>query len=202
MSSVLERKVLVLHGFTQSSATIQKKLVNYLPKEGFVYTIPDGHISLDNEGHHAWFMLTAEQLQQDQVIVVQKDVDDLFEYAKQNFGGVYDVVIGYSQGCLAAELLIQSGIVSCDKALFLSPIPLPKDGILLTQSTTPRNIKTRIYVGAGDAWVPGQHTSFLDHQRQLLSATPQLLDILTHPKGHNIPVNKTYRDQYRDFLSQ
>jgi pimeloyl-ACP methyl ester carboxylesterase len=193
-----KRKVLVIHGFTQTSAVIHKKLINFLPKKGIDFCAPDAPIILDDEGRRAWVLLKPADLSDDTVFISQADLELLYT-AAEAFAGAYDTIIGYSQGCLVVQLLIEKGLIRGNKLILINPIPAPKnnpDILSGVQST----IKTRLYLGDDDEWVPAKHTSFIDYQTRIHSDDPSKLEIIHHPKGHKIPVTKVYRDQYKSFL--
>lgn len=193
-------KVLVLHGFRQSSAIIRDRLVRHLPKN-IEYTVPNAPILLPleeiNEDRYGWFPLTKNQLMEDNVQISETDIEILVTYSK-NFAGEYDAIIAYSQGCMAAQILIDRKIIHTSKKLYIAPIPMPK-----TQESIFSNecrIPVLIYIGKGDLWVPNEHTSFLDWHEQC-HKNGDLLEIRYHSKGHNIPVTRQYRDEYAAFLT-
>jgi predicted esterase len=192
-------RILVLHGYTQSCEVIREKLVKHLPNAQYIVTNAPLKLEEEGDGKYGWFPLSKANLQEDNVIVTEDDVSLLANhFINLGWNGHYDAVIAYSQGCLATQILLDRQIIYSDKLLYFCPIPLPPKPLL----TLPCTIKTRIYLGEGDVWVPETNTSFLDYHSKSHQecANTENLVIKRHSKGHTIPINKTFREEYAAFL--
>jgi len=106
----------------------------------------------------------------------------------------YDAVIAFSQGCLAANLLIASNIISTSKLLLFSPIPAPVSWKYIIKDNT---VQADVYVGENDDLVtPEQSLLFIS----MLGLND--IKIIKHRWGHVIPTSKEYKILYHEFLNK
>lgn len=187
-SETQKKTYLILHGYRQSADVISKKVKGLFPKDVDL-VIPNGPLIVDNE-FYGWFPLERIDLV-DGVVTI--NAEDIIKIVSCNISGKYDAVIAFSQGCLAAGLLIGSGKVTTHKLLLFSPIPVPS----LWPYTLPGGtIQAKIYIGARDTLVSGRHS---------LSFLPALgcnnIEIVEHRWGHVIPSTKEYKLDYNKFIN-
>lgn len=161
-----------------------------LPKN-VTLIIPNGPLSL-GENCYGWFPLTKEYLTKGTVILENNDIRSII---MSNYGcEKVDAVIAFSQGCLAAAVLLKYGIIESPKLIAFShispPISFPEEFWLEVDLT---KIKTLVYVGKEDNLVSPAHSKKFS----------ELFDgaVIEHRWGHVIPSTSEYKIQYDKFLN-
>ncbi len=178
---------LVLHGYIQSSEIIRKKIKNLLGKNVNLI-IPDAPLKVESD-KYGWFPLSKCDLQTGITSVDDTDIKIVLD---MNLPSKVDGVIAFSQGCLAAGLLIGSGKVQTNKLLLFSPIPCPNNW----NYTIPNGVDCQLYYGVEDTLVtPARSLLFIP------ALGNNNIAKFEHRWGHVIPSTTSHRKEYIKFLT-
>lgn len=185
-------KYLVLHGYFQSADIISKRLLPLLPKQAS-YTIPDAPLPVD-ANTYGWFPLNKIDLSQGTISINSDDIEMVLNQDLGTDETEFDGVIAFSQGCLAAIVLLASDRIRTKKLLLFSPIPAP---ITQTSMKIPKDIECLVYIGQEDPLIQPQcRKTFVDLLKD------NRVEIIEHRWGHVIPSTSEYKQQYALFLGK
>lgn len=177
---------LIFHGYRQSSEIIRSKIGKLLPKDATLI-VPNGPLDI-GDGFYGWFPLNKIELTTGKLSLTDEDVK-LVE--NQTYPPSVDGIIGFSQGCVMAALLVAKGIVKTNRLLLFSPIPWPWD-----YTIPPNSVTVQLYIGLGDTLVlPAISRLFLP------CLTGNQVTIIDHKWGHVIPSSGAFRSGYKKFLT-
>lgn len=187
--TLCKMRYLVLHGYYQSADIIRKKIKGLFPKVNLI--IPNGPLKVEDD-KYGWFPLNKIDLVNGDITIDETDISTVLDHNLQISPNYFDGVIAFSQGCLAAAVLLGSGKISTSKLLLFSPIPIPK---VSWNYTLPSGITCRLYVGKDDTLVSNELS---------LEFIPALgnneVDIIEHRWGHVIPTTQQYKLEYSIFF--
>lgn len=183
---------LVLHGYIQSSDIIRKKLKGFFGQDVNLI-IPNAPIKIESQevdDRYGWFPLDKIDLATAKTVTTDEDILRVlnnYDFSSTKIDGI----IAFSQGCLAAALLLGANKVKTNKLLLFSPIPCP----LNWKYTIPNSIDCKLYYGVADTLVIPKHS---------LAFVPALgnnhIETIEHRWGHVIPSTKQYKAEYNKFL--
>ena len=187
-----QKRYLVLHGYKQSGDIIAKKFKGFLGKDVTLVT-PDGPLLLDNEQQlYGWFPLELIDLTNGKVEIRDTDITDIIDHIGKMENNYYDGVVAFSQGCLAASLLVGTKTIITNKLLLFSPIPVPDEW----PHSIKESVSAKIYIGLKDDLVyPRFSMKFIP----TLGENP--VEVIEHRWGHVIPSTSEHRKNYVKFLT-
>lgn len=189
---------LVFHGYSQSPDIIGNKLKKLFPNDTTLL-IPQAPLQVD-DGKYGWFPLDRTDLKSGSINISNSDISMIVSCDMEHNSNsmkddeilIVDGIIAFSQGCLAAILLLSVGKIYAPNLLLFSPIPCPKEW----EYIIPLGIKCKIYLGAKDDLVS------VEHSLKVLSALGcNDLEIVKHRWGHVIPSTHDYKLEYISFLT-
>lgn len=193
---------LVLHGYYQSAEIIKKKLKAVIPKSikdpsndqprDLELIIPNAPLNIDDD-KYGWFPLDKIDLTNGVVTIDDNDISTVLNYDLGTSINRFDGVIAFSQGCLAAAVLLGSGKIHTSKLLLFSPIPTPKH--IPWKYTLPTGIKCKVYLGCEDTLVPSRYSLEFIH-----ALGHNDIEITEHRWGHVIPSTQHYKLEYNSFF--
>lgn len=185
----------MLHGYGQDASIIHKTLRNMFNVRelaGMDIMTPNAPLSVikDDMQVYGWFPLQKIDLKNGMCLVTWEDYELVLRHMEL-FKGHYDVVIGFSQGCLAALLLACSSYITVDRMLLFSPIVGTADVLRVLPNTD-----VMVFVGDRDDLVLPQHS--VDYITQIKAKT---LVIEHHKGGHYVPTTAESKRRYKEFVS-
>lgn len=182
---------LILHGYSQSAETITNKIRPLLPKNVTLF-VPNAPMRIE-QGQYAWFPLNKINLFEGEVILDDNDIHTILGHNLGTKLYEFDAVIAFSQGCLAAMILLGYGAIVTSKLLLFSPIPCPKT---LT-GIVPDYVETLAYIGEKETFIlPKYVRAFLP------GFNKDRITVVEHRWGHVIPSTSEYKKQYTLFLGE
>lgn len=182
------KRYLLIHGYKQSGSLITKKVKPLIAKNSEIVA-PNGSYIIGDD-LYGWFPLEIVHLTNFDIKVNEHDINKILETFRNLNDTKYDGVIAFSQGCLIASLLLSEGIITTDKIILFSPIPLPNSWSYYF----PTNLLAEIYIGERDDLV------YLDLKFvELLNQFN--VKIIKHRWGHVIPSTSEYKKLYQSFLN-
>lgn len=181
-------KILALHGYMQNATIMRSKMQKLFGATATNIVCPEGSYMI-TEGQYGWWPLASK-------VMFNKphsytDMNDFFLPFTEGWYGQdkeYDIVVGFSQGAVAATILLAQGLIDAQLIVLMSGSDIMDIRFIPEESI---DIKALGIVGETDSLCS------IDDTKQLLShyATST---IISHKHGHVIPTSKIIRDAIRN----
>lgn len=186
-------RILCLHGYLQSAEIMKSKMTKYFNTKHSVQFLEGcydcGESNSEHEGKKGWWFLDRNNL-------FTRDYDfgtKFLEYIKTNVTEEPDFIIGFSQGCLLATILVDLNIYPSLKGVILiggSPITDPK--YVPKQKLT---IPSLHVVGNNDPICEPKHA-------QMMMEYYMNPEVHVHPGQHVIPTKSPETSRVKNFMER
>lgn len=176
-------KTLALHGYTQNSKKFLEKLKNFFSasfRNQLVFICPDAPLILSEESR-GWWPLESKE------IFIRPHEYSGVELAMETIPpGHYELIVGFSQGAVAAMIALDRGRITTEKMILISPSDI------MDPRYTPKVNSTPVLIVSGekDLLCPPEAS------RLVRKYYPQS-EVRLHSGGHSIPNFKRFFDEIK-----
>lgn len=183
-------RVLVLHGYGQDPAKIQKAVLRTLrSKENLELVIPHGGLILP-DGFAWWaFPEKREDIHQPHPYHLELFRDSFLDQLGED--RTFDAIIGFSQGAVMTVIALHQGWVHAGKVVLIAGSDIQDDRY---RPHHPINVDALIVMGDKDTLVPTCETV------KLSKYCGGSVSIWQHRLGHVVPNDRDSRQRFRSFL--
>jgi len=182
-------RILALHGYMQNATMMKKKMEKLFGSTVTSIVCPEGSympIPSNNEQYGWWPLPSKNMFNKPHTYSNMNDFLEPFkELAK--IQSEFDIIIGFSQGAVAATILLDQGIIDAHLIVLISGSDIMDANFIPIKSIT---TKALAVVGETDSLCSLSDTeALLRHYKKH--------SIVTHKHGHIIPTSKSIRDAIR-----
>ncbi len=190
--------LLLLHGYTQNGNIMKEKVTKMLSSnimKTYEILSPNGPYHIVDEKFGWWKLDSPEMYSQphtyENYVEAIKTISNTIKHLKED-----DIltVIGFSQGAVLAEILIQQKVIHPDKLVLLSPSGIMDSGINTNTKNNFENTKILVMIGENE------NIFNINEQNYRNNTIFPKFQFHLHKQGHVIPSQSDDKKIIKTFL--